>query len=227
MYTIKNFKTFRGHEGEPCAQGTLHVATSKVAEWSDDSYGGGMLVRFTSMVEETKFAAWAKTYLANRMDYNGEPFKVDTLHASYLIEAAIHEMSYELEERKEIERHCKKGIAYFRRDSKAKDGKALFVWKAPYTATNVAMLRAKHSADLLEICNERLGLPFVDADLYAKKKENEKYKKLCKSVTVFTLRQADGTLQTMQSNQPFSSAVKSALSAKYPNVAEFVNERYL
>jgi hypothetical protein len=227
MYQIKNFKTFRGHEGEPCAQGTLHGPAGKVAEWSDDSHGGDMHVHFTSATEEAKFTTWAKTYLATRKDFDGELFKVDTLHASYLIESALHEISYELEERKEIERHCKKGIAYFRRDAKAADGKALFVWKAPYTAAHVAMLKAKHSADLLEICNERLGLPFVDADLYAKKKENEKYRKLCKSVTVFTLRQADGTLQTMQSNQPFSSAVKSALSAKYPNVAEFVNERYL
>lgn len=37
---IKSLKTFRGHEGEPLAQGSVYIDGKKVGYWSQDSHGG-------------------------------------------------------------------------------------------------------------------------------------------------------------------------------------------
>lgn len=226
MYTIKNFKSFKGHEGEPCGQGTLHGPTGKVAEWSDDSWGGPMQVHFVSPAAEAAFVEFAKTFMADKKDFDDTPYDVTTKSSWDLIESALFHMSIEHQEKAELMRHAKKGIAYYKVDPKSPDGKALFVSKAAYTPEAVAKLRADIPG-VLEIVNETLGLPFVDAQQHAKAQENKRYKSLCRTSIVFTLRLADGTIKPMQSKQPYSSAAASALRAKYPNLVEIVNERYL
>jgi len=37
---IKNLKTFRGHEWEECAQGSVYLNGKKLGFWSQDSWGG-------------------------------------------------------------------------------------------------------------------------------------------------------------------------------------------
>lgn len=39
-YNIKGLKGFKGHEGEPLLQGTLYKGATKLAEWTEDSWGG-------------------------------------------------------------------------------------------------------------------------------------------------------------------------------------------
>lgn len=226
MYSIKNFKTFRGHEGEPCGQGTLHGPAGKVADWSDDSHGGCMRIDFVNTTERAKFADWARSYVPAFKDYAGEPYDPSKMSDMDLIETAVSQMSYALEEEKELLKQCKKGIAYFRADAKAPDGRALYVWQAAYTADNVAALRAKH-ADLMEVVNEKLGLPFVDAATFDLAAKNKRFKQLCRSATLFTLREGDGTLKEMRAPRPYSAAVATALRDKYPNLVEIINERYL
>lgn len=38
--TIKNLKTFRGHEGEAIAQGSIYLNGKRLGFWSQDSWGG-------------------------------------------------------------------------------------------------------------------------------------------------------------------------------------------
>ena len=38
--TVKAIKEFRGHDGEPLAQGNLYLNNKKIGFWSQDSWGG-------------------------------------------------------------------------------------------------------------------------------------------------------------------------------------------
>lgn len=44
--SIKGLKKFRGHEGEPCYQGTVYVDGMKMGWWSQDSHGGPDIMDF-------------------------------------------------------------------------------------------------------------------------------------------------------------------------------------
>jgi hypothetical protein len=225
MYNIKNYKTFKGHEGETCAQGTLHGPAGKVADWSDDSWGGSMMIRFTKAAEEAKFIDWAKTQLPAHKDYDGKPYDPTTMTAGDIVETMVATMSYAVGEERELMKQAKKGIAYFLPDAKSHDGKSLYVWSVAYTAKNVAKLRADHPQ--ADIINERLKLPLVDdatADLAAR---NKRLKAACRSATVFTLRKADGTNADMKLGVPYSAAIAAGLRAKHgANLVEIVNERF-
>ncbi len=226
MYSIKNFKTFKGHEGEPCAQGTLHGPNGKAADWSDDSWGGPMSIHFVSKAAEAAFVAFSKTYLVGKPDFEGKPYDTASMSDYDLIETAVSSMSYVLEEEKELLKAAKKGIAYYRTDASDRSGKALYVTTAPYTPANVAELRARY-ADLVEIVNERLGLPLVDAEAHKLAEQNKRYKRLCRTVTLFSLREPSGDAKVMQSRVPYSTAQATLLRSKYPNLVEIINERYL
>ena len=226
MYTIKNIKRFKGHEGEPCAQGTLHSTTGKVADWSDDSWGGPMQIHFTTPAEEAAFADFAKKYLVDKLDFEGKPLDIPRMTPYQLVETALEELSMKALEDAELLKAAKSGIAYFRRDPVSPDGKALYIVKAPYTADNVTKLREK-VPDLLEIVNERLGLPFADPDMHRIAEENKRYKRLCKTSILYTLKKADGSMQVMQMKVPYSSATAANLRSRQPALVEIINERYL
>lgn len=226
MYTIKNYKTFKGHEGEPCAQGTLHGPTGKVADWSDDSWGGPMSISFTSAAHEASFIDWAKTELPRRKDYDGKPHDPATMTPGEIVETMVAAMSYQVEEERELAKHAKKGIAYYRADASAPDGKALYVVKLPYTAKNVAALRAEHP--VIEIVNERLKMPLLDDATADLAERNKRYKRLCAKATIYILRKPDGSTQDMKVSLPYSAAIVAHLRTKHgANLVEIVNERYL
>jgi hypothetical protein len=226
MYNIKNYKTFKGHEGEPCAQGSMHGSKGKVAEWSDDSWGGPMRIDFTHKEDEKAFLEWAKTQVVQYKDYNGAPYDAASMTDWDIIETVVASMSYAHAEQRQLEKFAKKGIAYYLPDPKAPDGKALYTWNAQYTAKNVATLRSQHpNADII---NERLKMPLVDdatADLAAR---NKRYKTLCRNATVFTLRKDDGTTADMKLGVPYSAVIAASLRAKHgAKMVEIINERFL
>lgn len=224
MYQIRNFKRFKGHEGEPLAQGTLHGPQGKVADWSDDSWGGPLHYDFVTPQAKADFLAWAKGYLPSHLDYDKKPYDPSAMTDGDILETAIQQLSYAQEERKELEKLCKKGIAFRLRDA---DGSlALYTTTAAYTPENVAQLKAKHP-NLAEVCNETLELPFVDGAAHALAQRNKLYKRLCKTCIVFTLKQPDGSLVELKSKTAYSSEKAKLLKAKYPNLVEIINERYL
>jgi hypothetical protein len=226
MYTLKNIKSFKGHEGEPCAQGTLHGLKGKAADWSDDSWGGPMRIDFVNPEAEEAFVVWASTYLPTIKDFDDKPFNPANMDRYSIIESAVAQMSYIAMELKLLEKEAKKGIAYYRTDTSNGEGKTLYVTNAAYTAENVAALRKKYP-DLLEIVNERFAMPYVDAAVAEKAAENKRYKQLCKTTILYSLREADGTVKVMQMKTPYTSARATALRAAHKNLIEIINERYL
>lgn len=226
MYTIKNFKSFKGHEGEPLGQGTLHGPAGKVADWSDDSWGGPMRVDFVNRAAEAAFVDFAKTYLADKKDFDGQPFDIPSMSSYGLVETALFSLSIAAQEDKELLKHAKKGIAYFKMDAAKPEGKTLYISSAAYTPENVAKLRAT-VPDIVEIVNERLGLPFIDADQHKLAQLNKHYKALCKSSTLYSKRNEKGELQVLQVKLPYSTATADMLRKKHPDLVEIINERYL
>ena len=63
-YEISEIKTFKGHEGEPCCQGKLKFHGKVVCEWSEDSWGGGMMLNWHSKDAEKAFDAFVKAHPA-------------------------------------------------------------------------------------------------------------------------------------------------------------------
>ncbi|MBC8737387.1 hypothetical protein F6X40_11285 [Paraburkholderia sp. UCT31] len=225
MYEIKGYKTFKGHEGEPCGQGNLYRDGTKVAEWSDSSTGGSMHIRFVSREAEKLFAEHAKVLLATQKDFEGEPYKVDTMPIYELVETAMFAMSCEVAEKEAMRKDCKKGIVV----RQTVDGKPEAVlYHLAYTAANVAALKAKHPS-ITEVVNETLGLPFVSAEKEAADKaaaEEKRYRKMCKTKTVFTIPGEDGKPMVMVCPASFNPRVALALRAKHPTLLEFFNERF-
>lgn len=225
MYVLKGIKNFKGHEGEPCVQGTLHGAKGKVAEWSDDSWGGPMRIHFAKPADEAAFSQHAKSLLEGTLDYDGKPLDVNALHSSALVERGLgHLVEAALKEKAEKDAIKKGYIVYY---AKGKDGGAdvMYATNLPYTPAQVAALLAE-TPDLVSIVNELHKQPFADGDKLKREEENKRYRKLCKTMTLFSLREQDGTVKVMQSNAAYSAVIAARLRMKYPNLVEIINERY-
>jgi hypothetical protein len=222
-YEIKGFTKFKGHEGEPCAQGNLYLGKLKIATWSDDSNGGPFILDFINDKEAKAFTAFAKIYLSTRTDYDNKPFDL-TGEAWHLQEQAAQTMSHEFEQRQSAVRACKKGMSF----RVFEDGsKGVYTTNLAYTPANVAEVRAKYGANLLEIFNETLGLPLQDEEEARKAELLAHYLKTCKKYFLFTLTLPDGTLETRKILAPYSPELAKRIRAKYPNLAEVINERFL
>lgn len=226
-YSIKGYKTFRGHEGESLGQGSLYAADKKVALWSDGDWGGPMSIDFTSPLEESRFAQFAKGYLATKLSYDDKPYEVETLSDHDLVEYALCEMSDDLRELKEVTAQAKKGIAYYVSDPKVPGKKLLYVWRAPYTAANVANLRETEK-NLVEIVNERLGMAYVDGNAFAIAEQNKRYKKVCQTAVLFSVKDAKGEVVVRKyANTKYTSDFAAAIRLRHPDIIEIINERYL
>jgi hypothetical protein len=223
MYAIKNFKKFKGHEGETLTQGSLHRLNVKVAEWSEDAHGGSLRLDFVHLEEENKFLGFTKKYLAERVDFDGAAYDLSAPPWS-LRESAMLSMSMEHEEALNIARLCKKGICY----------RAMVVGKPqicsinmPYTASRVAQLKDREGDALIEIFNETLNLPLIDEAVANLNLQNARYKKMCAKAILFTRREPDGSIVTRQVNEPYSVATVAKLRTRIPGLVEIINERYL
>ena len=52
-------RTFKGHAGETCFQGSVLLDGKKIGEWSEDASGGEMWLQCKTLEDEEKFRAWA------------------------------------------------------------------------------------------------------------------------------------------------------------------------
>ena len=225
MYEIKNFKKFKGHEGEPCAQGTLHCAGKKIADWSDDANGGPLRLDFINETAEAAFLVYAKVYLSTRKDYSGKLHDVVGSPGWSLIESAVSDMSLDHESNASALRLAKTGVCFKVREASGEV--EVYSIKVPYTAKLVAEIRAKYGSALEEIVNETLKMPLIDEATAKIANDNAHWKKKCKTLMIFSLRETDGTIKMMQTRSPYSSTAAIALKLKYPNLVEIINERYL
>ena len=224
MYEIKNYKTFKGHEGEPCAQGTIALGNKKVADWSDDSWGGDIRIDFFKREDEAAFVTWAKTFLATRKDYEDKLYDVNTLSPWDLQSKAVFHMSVEHAMRKTLLRDTKKGIVARIQENGVEE---TYTFKLAYTVSNVQKLREKYGANLLEVYNETFGMALEDEATAKLKAENARYKKLCKTNILFTVRKESGELVVMKTAAVYSAVTAAGVRQRNPNLVEIINERYL
>jgi hypothetical protein len=223
MYAIKNLKKIKGNEGESFVQGSLHRKNVKVAVWAEDLNSGILKFDFVSIVEEDVFLTFAKSYLATRLDSDGQ-FHDLSGSPSGIRETALLSLSAEYYEALEVARLCKKSVCY----RAWVDGRPeIFSVSGPYTASAVAQIKAERGTELIEICNETLNLPLIDEAVLALNLQNARYKKLCVKAILFTQRKPDGTLVTKQLGQLYSDEAVSNLRALFPELVEIINERYL
>lgn len=226
MYSIKGYKTFKGHEGEPCAQGSLAGPAGKVGDWSDDAWGGPMRIDFTNKTEAAKFLDWAKTIVPTMKDYHGQPYDPATMTGGDIIETVVAQMSYVLAQVKAEEKQAKKGLAYYQTTALAEKGEEIYTWNVAYTAENVAKIRAQYPDAV--IINEKLKMPMVDNAAFEKAEENKRFKKLCAKTIVYALRDAVGTVKHMQVKVPYTQRMAEALRVKHgANLVEIINERFI
>ena len=54
-YEIKGINNFKGHEGEPCAQGSIYCKGKKIGYFSQSPCGGEDQIEFTNKADENAF----------------------------------------------------------------------------------------------------------------------------------------------------------------------------
>lgn len=218
-YTIKGYKAFKGHEGEPCAQGTLALNNKRVADWSDDAHGGEFRYDFVSEKEARAFGVYAKEFLKGKKDLCGTPFDLNGPLDS-LLRDAIQRMSFDHAEEVEVKKAIKTRICV----EVVQNGEpVVYQHKMPYTAKNVALIREKYGATLTKIFNETYGMPLISEEAAAL----ERYRKLCKTAIVFSVKGADGKIGYFKNDNVYTLERAAAIRAKNPNLVEILNETIL
>lgn len=73
-FTVKKLKTYRGHEGEPLAQGDLYIDGKKAGFLSQGDWGGPAILR----IDDPSLSKKVDEYIANHApvenEYGGDPF---------------------------------------------------------------------------------------------------------------------------------------------------------
>lgn len=226
-YTVKNFKTFRGHEGETCTMGKLYLGADRVVEWEDSTTGGGPIVSFASEAARVAFLEYAKTEVAKMKNYEGNPYDLATIGDWFVIEIMIGEISEAHEHEALLKRMVKTKIVFLEKDEKASRGVTIHSVAVPYTKANVEKFRVQ-VPNLLEVVNERFGMPYVSDSQAKISEENKRFRKLCKSVTLFSIQKPGEALKVMQNKMAYSEAMAKSLRARYgTELVEIINERYL
>ena len=80
---LKNVKTFKGHEGEPCRQGNLYMDSKKIGWFSEDSWGGPMQFHISDSKNEQEFYNRTKHY---KVVFHGIELKGTELFIAKLFE---------------------------------------------------------------------------------------------------------------------------------------------
>jgi hypothetical protein len=221
-YEIKGIKNFKGHEGEPCAQGSLYRGTKKVCEWSDSSTGGSMHVRFVSPEEEAAFVPFAREYLSARPDVLGEPYELAKMSDWHIAAEAVERMSYDAAEEAELRKLCKNKLVFKVKSSQEGEEPEIMTLNVMFTESEVARVKAEHK-DLIEIVNERFGTPLKDESPEHLAAETVFYRKECAKKTLF-VRVVDGVRQVLVLSRPYTPAIGKQLRAKYPDILRILNE---
>lgn len=74
--TLKGVTKFRGHEGEPLHQGNIYLNNKKVGNFSEDSWGGGIIYDFDSKEMKSEVEKIAKSFYEeneNGLEMYGRP----------------------------------------------------------------------------------------------------------------------------------------------------------
>ena len=220
-FSLGPIKTFRGHEGETCMQGTILLNGKKVGEWSEDAWGGPHRIDFNNTADEKAFKAAA----------NAHPIAVKfaaEMEAEYGKQAyddhsdlVLSSIAQEIEQQDQFKRWCKTKIVI--KEVGAPDGE-FRTYKRLYDPENDdKWIYERHPG--CEIINKSFGITFSlkDRENDAKKKLDAQLKRLCKTKIVF--KEPGGSYRTYDR---IYHAIRDDpwLAKKHPN-AEIVNKRFL
>ena len=106
---LKGMKTFLDHEGARIAQGNLYVEGKKVAEWSQDSWGGPDIIRMCDGYSEQALWDSVKKVHPEKLKHTscGMEFELD-----YDVEILMGELVRMSEQEKEFKQTIKKGYTH-------------------------------------------------------------------------------------------------------------------
>lgn len=222
-YEIKGIKNFKGHEGEPCSQGSLYKGAKKVAEWSDSSTGGPITVRFTNEAEQKAFLPFAREYLSGMPDILGTPYDLEKMNIYGITEEAIERMSYTAVELAQMVKLTKDHKLIVTVPAKWKGGEPSVVSiNCLYTEAEVASIK-KEMPEIIEVVNARFGPPLKEGTPAHAAAEAKMYSAKCKTQTIY-VRRIDGKESVWFLKHLFSPAVAKHLRDKYPDLVRIVNE---
>lgn len=222
-YEIKGIKNFKGHEGEPCSQGSLYHGAKKVAEWSDSSTGGPITVRFTSADEQKAFLPFAREYLSGMPDILGKPYDLENMNIYGITEEAIERMSYAAVELAQMVKLTKDHKLIVTVPARWEGGEPGVVSiNCLYTEAEVARIK-KEMPEIIEIVNARFGAPLKVGTPVHAAAEAKMYASKCKTQTIY-VRLIKGEESVWFLKHAFSPAVAKHLRDKYPDLVRIVNE---
>ena len=217
-YKIKITRTFKGHEGEPCAQGILALNGKTVAEWSEDSWGGSLQCNFKTSEDMLEFQAFGTEFLNGKFDCLGEPFHVLAMNEMTIRQETIDYLVEEALQTDFLKKACKKNTIVL---SQPSGNSSLQVLPAFYTEQEVAKAKSQYPG--LVIVNERFGLPMLDGSHEHLASELAFNKSACKTKTVFVVME-NGSRVVLISKTPFGPKTGAAVRKKYPNCIRILNE---
>jgi hypothetical protein len=222
-YEIKGIKNFKGHEGEPCSQGSLYHGAKKVAEWSDSSTGGPITVRFSSDAEQKAFLPFAREYLSGMPDVLGTAYDLDKMNIYGITEEAIERMSYAAGELAMMTKLTKDHKLVVTVPAKWEGGEPGIVSiNCLYTVSEVARIK-KEMPEIIEVVNARFGAPLKEGSAAHVAAEAKLYASKCKTQTIY-VRRIDGQDTVWFLKRLFNPAVAKLLREKYPDLVRIVNE---
>lgn len=109
--TVKNLKTFYGHEGEPCFQGNLYLGGKKIGFWSQDAHGA-------IMDNVDLDSAYSEIYLRKQIEeinknkaIHGKSMSGQDYTIEYSVENLMTDLIVLLDEEKAFKQAIKKGYS--------------------------------------------------------------------------------------------------------------------
>lgn len=246
-YGLAKVKGFKGRHGIPLNQGEIHLGTKKVGTWSEDMNGGPMRIDFVSPAEQGAFMKFAKEYNTKGEFYCGAFFTTEEQLDKYpecVIENVLNDMLEAHQILKFGAKHAASHALVYvdvrlpgapRYEMEGQTVKLNTMYYCPADLALLSKDAPVPPGTRRIIINEVLGQSMVTDDEAQKLRElqqliklDEKYKKLCKTKTVFLLVDKAGKETGYTHPQPFSAAVEKFLTDKYgDSMKEIVNKRYL
>lgn len=232
MYTVGKITGNKDHDGMTIYKGAILLEGKKVGEVREDYNGGCMHIDFNSGQIERNFISYAKTKLLDMTNYNGEPFNAEEMSDFSIIEEVIGQLLEEGIKIKEELAAIKKGVAFYLKHDKFPDNDpAMYVQSSPYTKSVVDSIRAEYGNRLLEILNEKHGMPLLDEAAGAEAHKMAQYKKQCKNSVLFSVKDAadpSRIVDKIVKGVKYSQAIVKQLQSKYgDSLVEIYNERFI
>lgn len=221
-YEFKGIKFSRGHEGEQCAYGNFYKGKTKVAEFAEDTWGGGTRVNFVSKAAMAEFVPAAREYLGKTLDVLDRPYDLANMTDEHIANEAVERLSLDAVEESEMRKACAKGLV-FRVKRTPNAPTELLTVNCLFTERNIAEM-SKDLKGEVEVVNRRFGAPLTEGSPEYRAAEFAANKTRCKTKTLY-VRLINGEPQLWTLARAYSPAVAKALRDKHADLQYIVNEQ--